>query len=220
VVLLAAGRLTGAVALGRVGGTLVAVSLLGFSVVLARHLLESRVEWTPMLSRYALVVPAAALWATLTLPVWATDPLSPSALFGAPGTAHLFVLGVVGFVVAGTLYHVVPFIVWVHRYSDLLGYEAVPMVDDLYDGRVATADLILTGAGTWLLVAVDLSSLSPTLAAVGGASVSVGVLLLVSNLLGVVREHAPDSLPRVIFGTARAEADAPVEDTAGSVDGE
>jgi len=52
-----------------------------------------------------------------------------------------------GFVVVGSLYHVVPFIVWLDRYADRVGLERVPAIDDLYDARVATVDLAATLGG-------------------------------------------------------------------------
>ncbi|MDX1745308.1 MAG: hypothetical protein R3324_05165, partial [Halobacteriales archaeon] len=171
VVLVAAGRLASVALLARVGGVLVVVSLLGFGVILGRRLYETQVDWTPMLSRYSVVVPAMVLWAALALPVWLTDPLGRNTVFGAPGTVHLLVLGVVGFVVLGTLYHIVPFIIWVHRYSDRLGYEAVPMIEDLYDDRLAAVDFALLAGGTVVLVAADLLSLPSMVAALGGVSV-------------------------------------------------
>ncbi len=207
VLLLASARLTDSVLLGRLGGALVVVALLGFSAILGRRLYETRVDRTPMLSRYAVVVPALALWAVLTLPSWIENPLAREATFGAPGTVHLLVLGVVGFVVLGTLYHVVPFIVWVHRYSNLLGYEAVPMIDDLYDGRVAAVDFAFFVTGTTLLVAGDLSLLPSPGPAIGGACVLVGAVLFLANVLWVVREHSPHSLAGVLFGTFATDPD-------------
>jgi hypothetical protein len=148
------------------------------------------------------------LWAVLALPAWITDPLAPDTVFGAPGTVHLLVLGVVGFVVLGTLYHVVPFIVWVHRYSDRLGYEAVPMIDDLYDDRIAAVDFALLGGGTAILVAADLLPLPSMAPALGGVSVLAGALFFLANIVLVVREHSPHSLPGVLFETFQAERDS------------
>jgi hypothetical protein len=147
VLLLATGRLLDVALLARIGGVLVGLSLLGVAVILGRRLAEMQVDWTPMLSRYAVATASLTLWALLTLPHWAAHPLDRNAVFGAPGLTHLLVLGTIGFIVLGTLYHVVPFIIWVHRYSDLLGYERVPMIDDLYDDRLAAADLACLGAG-------------------------------------------------------------------------
>ena len=200
VLLLAGGRLVGATLAARIGGVLVCLALLGFAIVLARRLWETVVDRTPILSRYAVVAVATALWAALTLPAWLADPLARRLLLGAPGTGHLLLLGVVGFVVLGTLYHVVPFIVWIHRYSDRLGYEPVPMVDDLYDDRLAAADFWSIIGGSVLLVSGDAFDLPSLIAAIGGVAVLVGSVLFVANLVGVVREHAEQSLAVVVVG--------------------
>jgi cbb3-type cytochrome oxidase subunit 1 len=204
VLLLASGRLFSTAALARIGAVLIIAALLAFTVILGRRLWKTGVNWTPMLSRYVVVTAALALWAVLALPAWLADPLAPTALFGAPGTSHLLLLGVIGFVVLGTLYHVVPFIVWVHRYSDLLGYEPVPMVDDLYDDRVAAADFACFVAGSVLLVAADLFGLPDVISTVGGGLTLLGTALFVTNIAGVVREHSPQSLTAVLVG-GRAE---------------
>jgi len=201
VALLATGRLLDAVVVARVGGALVVLAALSVGVVLARRLHEMRVERTPMHTRYAVVAPALAAWAVLTLPAWLADPTADAATFGAPGAVHLLVLGVVGFVVVGTLYHIVPFIVWVHRYSDRLGLEPVPMIDDLYDDRLAAADGACLAAGTLALVAADLAGGPDGLAPAGGALVCLGVLAFATNLLRVVHEHSPQSVGGLLAGT-------------------
>ena len=212
VVALAAGRLVESVPLARVGGVLVVGSVLCVAVVLARKLAETSVERTPMLSRYGVAAGAMALWAVLTVPAWVADPLAREATFGAPG-ARTLLLAAVGFVVLGTLYHVVPFIVWVHRYSDLLGFEQVPMIDDLYDDRVAAADFAALVGGVGVLAALDL--LGPaggrtTAVATDGAALlgdAAGLLVLcgsvafAANLLLVLRRHGPQSVPGVLLGT-------------------
>jgi len=218
VVLVATGRLASVALLARIGGVLVAVSLLGFGVILGRRLYETQVDWTPMLSRYAVVVAAMVLWAALALPVWITDPLAPDTVFGAPGTVHLLVLGVVGFVVLGTLYHIVPFVVWVHRYSDLLGYEAVPMIDDLYDDRIAAVDFALLAGGTVVLVVADLLSLPPLAPALGGVLVLAGALLFLTNIVWVIRKHSPHSIAGVLFDTFQAERDSSSDESIESAD--
>jgi hypothetical protein len=218
VVLVAAGRLASVALLARIGGVLVVVSLLGFGVILGRRLYETQVDWTPMLSRYSVVVPAMVLWAILALPVWLADPLARNTVFGAPGTAHLLVLGVVGFVVLGTLYHIVPFIIWVHRYSDRLGYEAVPMIEDLYDDRLAAVDFALLAGGTAVLVAADLLSLPSMVPALGGIFVLAGALLFLTNIVRVIRTHSPHSLAGVLFDTFQADPDSSSDESIESAD--
>ncbi|SNZ13015.1 hypothetical protein SAMN06269185_2014 [Natronoarchaeum philippinense] len=218
VLALAGGRLAASAPIARLGGALVALSLLGVGVVLARRLYETRVEWTPMLSRYAVAAPALALWALLTLPAWLRTPLDPATRFGAPGTGHLLAFGAVGFVVLGTVYHVVPFIVWVHRYSDLLGFEDVPMIDDLYDDRLAAADFALLLAGFAAITASDwlagdaLGAAALTapewLVPVGGALAGLGAALFVVNVALVLRNHGQHTLRELLVGGGTDGEDA------------
>ncbi|WP_435101391.1 hypothetical protein [Halarchaeum sp. P4] len=188
--LLAAGRLLGHALLARLGGVLVLAGVLAVAVVMARRLRAASVEWGPMLRRYAVVPLAAVLWVAWTLPHWLADPLAYDAAFGAPGAFSILVLGVVGFVVTGTLYHVVPFIVWVNRYSDRLGFEEVPMIDDLYVDALAWADLALFGGGTALLVAGDAITLPRPVTTLGSVAVAFGLALFTLNLWLVVWRHA------------------------------
>ncbi len=215
VLALAAGRLVDASGLARVGGVLVVGGLAAGFLVVGRKLVESRVPRTPMRSRYAVVVVAALAWAALTLPAWLAAPTAPEVTFGAPGTAHLLGAGVVGFVVLGTLYHVVPFIVWVHRYSDLLGFEDVPMIDGLYDAQVARADFLLLVAALLALTADGLVGLPDTAVAAAGVAFLAGTGLFVGNMVLVVREHSPHSVPGILAGRSKAG-----EDDGGGVDSE
>ena len=200
VMLLAAGRLLDARAPATLGGVLVVAGLLAVAGILGRKLVAARVEWTPMLTRYAVVVAAVAVWAGLTLPAWLADPLGRSSILGPPPAGQVLVLGVVGFVVFGTLYHVVPFIVWVHRYSDLLGFEPVPMIDDLYDARLASADATLLLAGVTCL-AVGAAGGPTPLRFIGAVLFAAGSALFVANMVLVLVRHSPRSL-RDIVGLA------------------
>jgi hypothetical protein len=121
-------------------------------------------------------------------------------------------------VVLGTLYHVVPFVVWVHRYSDLLGYEAFPMIDDLYDDRLAAVDFALLAGGTAVLVAAGLLSRPSIAPALGGAFVLAGALLFLANVVLVIREHSPHSLAGVLFDTFQAERDSSSDESLESAD--
>ncbi|MFB6083277.1 MAG: hypothetical protein ABEJ94_03410 [Halorientalis sp.] len=205
VLALAGGRLVGSAALARAGGALIVVAVAGLSLLLARRLVETRVDWTPMLSRYAVVAASMAGWSLLTAPAWLTDPLAPAHRFGGPGTVHLLALGVIGFVVLGTLYHIVPFIVWVHRYSDRLGFEDVPMIDDLYADRLAAADFALILGGAVGLVATDLVALPAFVAPLGGVLVATGTVVFAANLLAVLRNHSPHTLAGVLFARVRSD---------------
>jgi hypothetical protein len=196
---LVVGRLFGQTLVARIGAVLVTTGLLAVAAVLARRLVETRVDWTPMLSRYAVLSVTLTVWSLLALWAWLTDPLGRNRLLGAPGTELLLVLGVIGFVVLGTLYHIVPFVVWVHRYSDLLGFESVPMIDDLYDGRVAALDFGLFVTGVAALVVADGLG-AGWLTAPGALALTLGTLAFAGNMLGVLIQHSPQSLSAVVFG--------------------
>lgn len=201
VVFLALGRFTDVVLVAQTGAVLVLGAALAFSAILARKLYEMQVARTPMHTRYAVVVPAFSSWALLTLPAWVRTPNAPGHLLGAAGAVHLFVLGTVGFVVVGTLYHIIPFIIWVHRYSDRLGIEDVPMVDDLYDDRLAVADAALLVSGTVLLVVSEWVGLASTIQGIGGGLVSLGIIVFSANMLVVIRDHSPHPLGRILLGS-------------------
>lgn len=197
VVLLAGGHLFAVPAVARVGGLCVVAGALAIATVLGRKLYTMRVDWTPMHTRYALAVPTLGLWAASTAQVWLLDPLAPANLFG--GT-WLLLAAWIGFVVAGTLYHVVPFILWVHRYSDRVGFESVPMVDDLYDDRLAAIDAALLVAGTVVLAGTTLLGLSATVRQAGGLVLALGGVVFAANMLLVVRRHSPHPFGRLLLG--------------------
>ncbi|MUV61117.1 hypothetical protein [Halobacterium sp. CBA1126] len=189
VLALATGRLFAVRPLAAAGALAMAAGALAFAVLLGKKLYEGRVERTPMLSRYAVVAVALAAWSPLAAREWVADPLGRDALFGPTAGGHLLFVGVVGFVVMGSLYHVVPFIVWVHRYSDRLGFEQVPMIDDLYDDRLAAVDgaLLTFGAVTLILGQTGVAPGQATIA--GGVALAGGFVAFAANLVGVVYRH-------------------------------
>ncbi len=201
VVVLALGRLVANAPLARVGGLLILFAASAFCLILARKLYEMRVERTPMHTRYVVAVGALALWIAVSVPAWIADPLTRAQLLGAANAGHLLLLGAIGFVVVGTLYHIIPFVIWVNRYSDLLGLEDVPMIDDLYDDRLAAADGILLGSGSAVIVGANLLEVTGTPALLGGLLVGVGVAAFVSNMVLVLVRHSPHSVDRILFGS-------------------
>ncbi|GGN96245.1 MULTISPECIES: hypothetical protein [Haloarcula] len=208
VLLLAGGRLLGIPALARVGGVLVAGGLAVVGLLLARRLLAASVERTPMLTRYAVVAVTLVVWAPLSAWAWWQDPIAYGSLFGHPAVGTLLLVGGVGFVVLGTLYHVVPFIVWVHRYSDRLGFEDVPMIDDLYDDRVALADGACLGLATVAVLVAAIAPVPTGSSLLAGVLAFVGAALFAGNLLGVLVEHGPQSLPVLVGGRFVEESES------------
>ncbi|AEN05268.1 hypothetical protein Halar_1536 [halophilic archaeon DL31] len=196
VVLLAGGRLFSVQSVATLGGLLLLLGVAAFAAILLRRLVESRLGRTSMIDRYAVVGVAMVLWVLVTLPTWIDSPTRGASLFG--GSTPLLLFGVVGFTVFGSLYHIVPFIVWVHRYGDMLGYEPVPMVDELYTHRLASVDFWTLVAGTACLV-VDSFGGPARLGPIGIVAISVGGLLFAVNIAIVVHEHAaPDRRDAVL----------------------
>lgn len=215
VVILAGGRLVDSTPLARIGGLLVVGAALAMAVILGRRLYEMQVEWQPMHTRYAFVAAGLLLWAVSTLPAWMAAPTAGDHLFGASGSVHLLGLGVVGMVLVGTLYHIVPFIIWVNRYSDQLGFESVPMIDDLYDDRLAAVDGTLWVGGTVCIVGAGWAELPAYVVAVGGVGVTLAVVAFSANMLLVVHKHGPDPFDRVLLGSLSPRPEsAPEQDSA------
>lgn len=197
VVLVAIGEPVDVPAVSAVGFLLVLTSLAGFGFVVARRLYEAETDVTghPMLVRYVVAVVALGLWLAFTAPGFR----SASSPVDGPVTAHLLLFGFVGFVVVGTLYHVVPFLIWIDEYSDLLGLEPVPMVDDLYDRRAERADLVLTLVG-FVGVTAGLGLGKNAVVVGAGAVAAVGYSVFVLNLLLTIHRHRDDG----VFGMVRS----------------
>ena len=213
-VVFAAGRGAGSELGARVGALALLAGVVAFAVVVARSLAGSTADRSPMTDRYRVAVAALYAWAFLTLPAWWFEPTGRA--FGHPDAANLLVFGAFGFVVIGSLYHIVPFIIWLERYGDRLGFERVPMIDDLYDDRLERADFACTLVGVAGLAVAPLAGL-PAVVTVAGASLwTLGVCLFVSNMLLTIRRHGPAGLRGVLGGfegdAASDSSDGPTDD--------
>ncbi|MFW5924424.1 MAG: hypothetical protein ACOCSP_02355 [archaeon] len=193
VYLLAAGRLFQVEVIARMGAVAFLLGALSFAVYLFRRLWMRQVELGPMLKRYWLVALSLFGWVLLSVPVWILDPLSYFSRFGSPRSTHLLFIGVITFTIVGTFYHVVPFIIWFHRYSDRLGFEQVPMIDDLYDARLARIEFWLLAGGLVVLWIGELFDTSRMVLMVGGNVLGLGVILFAVNMGLVVWNHRPET---------------------------
>ena len=123
---------------------------------------------------------------------------------GLLGFASGVTLGVFLLVAVGGAVMLAGFWVFVATIALTLGREPVPMVDDLYDHRLAVADWWALVAGSVLLLASRTVASGPvtssdvagttTLAWAGGLFVTVGVVLFVTNIALLVHPHSRHSL--------------------------
>jgi hypothetical protein len=94
--------------------------------------------------------------------------------------------GFVGSVIAGQLYKILPFLVWLHRLSPLVGLRRVPAAGDLLGPRPQRVQYRLMHAGLAALV-VGLLAGAPALIAAGAGLGLASALLLAANLIHVWR---------------------------------
>lgn len=229
VVLLAGGRLVASVPTAVVGGVLVATASVALGWFLLRRVRRATGTRTPMLPRYGVVALALLAWGLTAGAAWlraatgAPGPgvLDPALRFGVPSAGPVLLFAAIGFVVAGTLYHVVPFLIWVHRYADRVGLEPVPTIDDLTGERLARGDLVATVGGTTLVLAAATGDLvgvdaPPGLALAGLLLAALGLAAFLANLLRVVVIHAPDAAglpPRFLPFDAADPSAEPMDDS-------
>lgn len=127
-------------------------------------------------------------------------PLALIALFVlqfAEHDAFIFLFGIVyiaGFgltVTTGMLYKILPFLIWFHRFSLLIGKVPVPLMRDISPDRPAQKQIRLFWAALVFLVIGALLE-SGMLVRLGGLFFATSSLLLMINLLSMVRIKTPD----------------------------
>lgn len=197
VFLLAGGRLFQSLILARLGGVLLLAGMMAFALVLIRRLWAAQVDTGPMLRRYWLVGLSVLAWVGLSVPRWLGDPLSYFLRFGSPQGTHLLFVGFFTFTVIGTFYHVVPFIIWFHEYSDKLGYEPVPMIDDLYHAGLARVEFWFLAFGLVTLWVGELLGAPTWVLVLGGNVLGAGVIVFAFNMGLVVWRHRPETVREV-----------------------
>ncbi|MFB1062852.1 hypothetical protein [Natrinema sp. H-ect4] len=193
----------------RVGAIALLVGLAAFAIVIGRLLAGATVERSPMIARYWVVVSALLAWIALAAPTWWAEPIAYGSLFGHPDAQRLLLFGVFGFVVIGSLYHIVPFIIWIERYSDRLGFEQVPMIDDLYDDRLERGDFWTTLVGFGGLSAAPLVGLPSVAVTASGVLATIGVALFVINVLLTIHQHGPNGIAGVLSSALESEQESP-----------
>lgn len=96
-------------------------------------------------------------------------------------SGFLFFMGFLGFIITAHLYKIVPFLVWFHRFSALVGKQKVPMLADMVPKKSAHFQFIFTSIGT---VCVSLALLfgEDSLLKMGASFLVVGTMFLLGSL--------------------------------------
>ena len=96
--------------------------------------LVSETDISARFMAYALIFGVAGVTAGLS-----------SALTGFPGSfthVHYILAGWVGLTMIGAMYHIVPMLTWIQKYSSKVGQEKVPLINELYNKQLAKAIFI------------------------------------------------------------------------------
>ena len=85
------------------------------------------------------------------------------------------------FLINGHLYKIIPFLVWFHRFSDLVGKQRVPMLHEMYPKKQADFQFWMSVVGA-VLVLVGLLFQNDALFKSGASSMLVGALFLATSV--------------------------------------
>ena len=77
----------------------------------------------------------------------------------------------------------------------------MPMIDDLYDDRLAAIDGVCLAGGSALIVGAALFAVAGPPVLLGGVLVGVGVVVFVINILLVILRHSPHPIDRIVLGS-------------------
>ncbi|MFA7091663.1 MAG: hypothetical protein WC149_07410, partial [Arcobacteraceae bacterium] len=96
-------------------------------------------------------------------------------------SGFLFFVGFLGFIITAHLYKIVPFLVWFHRFSPLVGKQKVPLLADMVPKKSAYYQFVFTVLGT-IFTALALLFSEDILFKMGGSFLVVGTLFLLGSV--------------------------------------
>lgn len=170
------------------GATLVFASLLGAAAVvfacdLVALWVRRRRRPVSLEQGHVAVSLASLLLAVgLGVPLAAGATVAPSWVVAY---GYAAIVGTFGFAVVGKTYKIVPFLVWLHRYSPHAGTRPLPLLTDLVDGRLGVASFALLALG-YATVLAGLLSARVVWVQAGGITFLGGALCFAGAIVGVV----------------------------------
>jgi cbb3-type cytochrome oxidase subunit 1 len=103
---------------------------------------------------------------------------------------YVVLVGWFGFSIVGKYYKIIPFLLWVHRYSKHVGSQPVPLLKDMLDERFGYASLGALFLG-YLVVLADILSASLVTVRLGGTVFALGIYLFAYNIWTVFDDKTP-----------------------------
>ncbi|MFA7083234.1 MAG: hypothetical protein WC141_01745 [Arcobacteraceae bacterium] len=96
-------------------------------------------------------------------------------------SGFLFFVGFLGFIITAHLYKIVPFLVWFHRFSSLVGKQKVPMLADMVPKKSAHYQFVFTSVGT-IIGTLALVFGQDVLFKIGASFLFIGMIYLMGSL--------------------------------------
>lgn len=96
-------------------------------------------------------------------------------------SGFLFLMGFLGFIITAHLYKIVPFLVWFHRFSSLVGKQKVPMLADMVPKKSAHYQFMFSVIGT-VCVSLSLLFKDDSLLKMGASFLVVGAIFLLGSI--------------------------------------
>lgn len=103
----------------------------------------------------------------------------------------LFIMGFGLTVTTGMLYKILPFLVWFHRFSLLIGKVKVPLMRDISSDKLAARQVNIFHVSLAILLAGIVGDIG-IIIRLGGLVFALSSLILLFNLLKMVRMKAPE----------------------------
>ncbi|RXK13092.1 hypothetical protein CP965_04635 [Halarcobacter mediterraneus] len=94
----------------------------------------------------------------------------------------LILVGFIGFLIAGHLYKIVPFLVWYERFSMFVGKKQVPMLNDLIPKKSSNFQFIMSSIGI-IIVTIGLLTNISEIYKSGLCFLTIGVIFLLKDIL-------------------------------------
>lgn len=94
----------------------------------------------------------------------------------------LIFVGFIGFLIAGHLYKIVPFLVWYERFSMFVGKKQVPMLTDLIPKKSSNFQILISSLGT-TIVTIGLATNISEIYKSGLCFLTIGLIFLLKDIL-------------------------------------